>query len=117
MTVSAPPRREQNIQLHVPGLETNGHLRQQTFDGWIARGTAEAGLRMTAHKFRCVQATLLLEEDWNNLVLAAHLLGNNPRTCETYYAWINEEALMARSQEVRSKVKERATPTAEVTYE
>jgi len=100
-----------------PGLETQGHIRQQTFDGWIARGTAEAGLRMTAHKFRCVQATLLLDEDWNNLVLAAHLLGNKPKTCQTYYAWINEEELMARSQEVRSKVKARAMPTAEVVYE
>lgn len=100
-----------------PGFKSDAHIVQQTFDGWIARGTAEAGLRMSAHKFRCVQATLLLEKDWNNLVLAAHLLGNQPKTCQTYYAWINEEELMARSQEVRSNVKARAMLTAEVACE
>lgn len=102
--------------LRISRRVVEGHMRQQTFDGWIARATSAVGMRMTAHKFRCVQASILLHIDWNNLLIAAHLVGNTPKTCATFYGWINEEDLMSKAQAARGRAKAEVEECVE-TYE
>lgn len=84
-----------------PAVETaTTHLGKGTFDPWFQRAATDAGLPMTFHRWRHGYATLLLDQDFNNLQVAADMLGNTPLVCARNYAWINKAKLYQQGQDV-----------------
>ena len=55
---------------------------------------------MTFHRFRHGYATLLLARGWDNLVFAAKMLGNTPEVCRRNYAWLDDEDIIERGQDI-----------------
>ena len=93
------PHADENIHL-FPAVETPDRpLSAESFDQWFQRAAAEAGLPMTFHLWRHGYATLLLDEDWNNLQVAADMLGNTLAVCARSYAWIDKKKLYAAGQD------------------
>lgn len=98
-----------NLPWLFPARQADDHLCTQVFDTYMLEVSDAIGLPMTAHKFRCGQASRLLASSWANLPIAAELLGNTPAVCARHYAWINQEKLRrdtyavldAREKEVR----------------
>lgn len=92
------PHADENIHL-FPAVETPDRpLGKDTFDPWFQRAAAEAGLPMTFHQWRHGYATLLLDESWDNLQIAADMLGNTLTVCDRSYAWIDKKKLYAAGQ-------------------
>lgn len=93
------PHAAENIHL-FPAVETAGKaLNKGTFDAWFQRAASEADIPMTFHRWRHGYATLLLAIDWNNLQLAADMLGNTLSVCSKSYAWIKKEKIYAAGQD------------------
>ncbi|APE43249.1 hypothetical protein BOO69_07330 [Sulfitobacter alexandrii] len=92
------PHHETNIYL-FPAIMTAGkRLCDKTFDAWFQRAASAADLPMTFHQWRHGYASLLLSANWNNLPLAAEMLGNTPGVCAKNYAWIDKERLILKGQ-------------------
>lgn len=68
------------------------------FDIAFQRAASEVGIPMTFHKWRHGYASLLLKEDWNNLPVAADMLGNTIEICARSYAFIDKQALYRAGQ-------------------
>jgi len=93
------PHAADNIHL-FPSVEIAGKaLGKSTFDAWFQRAASEANIPMTFHRWRHGYATLLLAEDWNNLQLAADMLGNTLSVCAASYAWINKPEIISAGQD------------------
>ncbi|WP_348657576.1 hypothetical protein [uncultured Sulfitobacter sp.] len=86
------PHADDSIYL-FPAVESPGPLNKNTFDGWFQRASGSVGLHMTFHKWRHGYATILLDQNWANLKVAADMLGNTMSVCETNYTWINKKKL------------------------
>ncbi|MGP6090007.1 hypothetical protein [Antarctobacter jejuensis] len=88
------------LNIHLfPGIQTAGtHLDRGTFDRWFQRAASETKLPMTFHNWRHGYATLLLDQDWSNLQLAADMLGNTPAVCQRNYAWLNKRKIFEEGQ-------------------
>jgi len=94
---------EDSIYL-FPAVDTPGEaLGCGTFDKWFQRAAASAGLPMTFHRWRHGYATLLLDTNWNNLQVAADMLGNTPAVCARSYAWLDKSKLIKAGQEEQIK--------------
>jgi len=55
---------------------------------------------MTFHLWRAGVATLLLDDDWNNLPIAADMLANTPAVCARSYAFLNPGKTIAAGQNI-----------------
>ena len=99
------PHADTNIHL-FPAVEArDARLGNGTFDLWFQRAASDASLPMTFHRWRHGYATLLLDESWDNLQVAADMLGNTVQVCARSYAWIDSQKLYAAGQD---KLIERA---------
>jgi hypothetical protein len=83
-----------------PPLPGRRDARETAFDTWFQRAASETKLPMTFHRWRHGYATLLLAEYWNNLPVAADMLGNTPTVCAKSYAWIKKEDLYPAGQDI-----------------
>lgn len=81
-------------------LSANRPLPPETFDTWFQCAASRAKLPMTFHQWRHGYATLLLQANWNNLSLAARMLGNTPKVCAANYAWIDQEKMFEEGQNI-----------------
>ena len=83
-----------------PAVESAAHLNKGVFDRWFQRAAAKAGIPMTFHLWRAGVATLLLDDDWNNLPIAADMLANTPAVCARSYAFLNPGKTIAAGQNI-----------------
>lgn len=84
-----------------PSVETKSQsLDKRTFDCWFQRASAEAGLPMTFHMWRHGMASIILSLGFENLQIAADMLGNTPAVCAKNYAWIDQEKLFRTGQDL-----------------
>ncbi|MGR3439031.1 hypothetical protein [Alterinioella nitratireducens] len=84
-------------ELLIPGWEAD-ELSHAGFRNWLKQHSADAGLPMTPHNFRHGQASLYLKHHLGEYSGAARLLGDKTEAVRTYYAWIDDDAEMARVQ-------------------
>lgn len=89
--------RAETSQLLIPGWDAD-ELSHAGFRNWLKQHSAEAGLPMTPHNFRHGQASLYLKHHPGEYSGAARLLGDKTQAVRTYYAWIDDDAEMARVQ-------------------
>lgn len=93
------PHADGNIHL-FPSVEKPGQpLGKSTFDAWFQRAASEAEFPMTFHRWRHGYATLLLAQSWDNLKVAADMLGNTPEVCSRSYVWINKQKVYFTGQD------------------
>ncbi len=93
------PHHRKSIYL-FPAIEAVGErLAHKTFDGWFQRAASAAKLPMTFHQWRHGYASLLLHASWNNLHVAAQMLGNTPEVCARNYGWIDKKQMILKGQE------------------
>tara|TARA_B100002049_G_scaffold152691_1_gene113812 strand:- start:7166 stop:9082 length:1917 start_codon:yes stop_codon:yes gene_type:complete len=92
------PHHNKSIYLFPAIQDVGQRLGHKTFDGWFQRGASAAKLPMTFHQWRHGYASLLLKADWNNLHLAAQMLGNTPAVCARNYGWLDTEQMILESQ-------------------
>jgi hypothetical protein len=83
--------------LLIPGWHA-AELSHAGFRNWLKQHSAEAGLPMKPHNFRHGQASLYLKHHPGEYSGAARLLGDKSEAVRTYYAWIDDDAEMARVQ-------------------
>ncbi|WP_156477508.1 site-specific integrase [Falsihalocynthiibacter arcticus] len=90
---------DDNLYL-FPAVTTPGkRLGNGLFDTWFQSAASSAGLPMSFHRWRHGYATLLLASDWNNLQLAADMLGNTVPVCAQKYAWLDKPKLIKAGQD------------------
>lgn len=89
-----------NLPWLFPAPEAADRMSGQRFDTYMLEASTACGLTMTAHRFRAGQATRLLDNSWQNLPIAAELLGNTPAVCGRFYAFINKQKLRRNTYEV-----------------
>jgi hypothetical protein len=94
------PHAKQNIHLFPSVEDPTAPLGPRTFDTWFQKATAATPLPMTFHRWRHGYATILLAEDWNNLRLAADMLGNTVAVCDKNYAWLDKQKTYGAGQRV-----------------
>lgn len=92
--------RGRNLPWLFPAPEANDHMSAQRFDDYILEASTACGLTMTAHRFRAGQATRLLDSSWENLPIAAELLGNSVSVCERFYAFIDKQKRRRQTYDV-----------------
>lgn len=91
-------RQTESIFLFVAPTSAN-HLSKSTFYNWISEASDDIGMAMTAHNFRHGLASILLTRSFSNLHKVANMLNNTPAVVQTYYAWINREAMLEEAQD------------------
>ncbi|MGY9036674.1 MAG: hypothetical protein ACKVLA_02505 [Rhodobacterales bacterium] len=103
------PHANDSIHLFPAVSDPGRQLSKTTFDAWFQRASGACGLHMTFHKWRHGYATILLDESWANLKVAADMLGNTMTVCERNYTWINKKKLHKDGQRMmveRSRKKD-----------
>lgn len=89
-----------NSYLFPAVSDPSAGLDKRVFDRWFQRAATTAGLPMTFHNFRHGYATILLSENWNNLTIAADMLGNTPEVCRRNYAFIDKQEVYRTGQDI-----------------
>lgn len=89
-----------NLPWLFPAPEADDRLSDQRFDTYMLDASTACGLAMTAHRFRAGQATRLLDISWENLPIAAELLGNTPAVCGRFYAFIDKQKRRRQTYDV-----------------
>lgn len=97
------PHAKRNIHLFPAVEHPTASLDHRTFDTWFQKATAETPLPMTFHRWRHGYATILLAEDWNNLQLAADMLGNTVGVCAKHYGWIDKQKTYSMAQNAMAR--------------
>lgn len=71
----------------------------ETFDVWLAQGSAEIGLPMSSHNFRHGYCSIAINEGRVSIEDLAKIMGDMVATLRRSYAWINGAASAAAVQQ------------------
>ena len=92
------PGADDSIYLFPSRIEGCGHITDGAVRKWLHLHAVDEGIQINPHQFRHGAASLYIRGFPGAYDHIAQLLDDKPETVRRYYAWIDEEAVMADVQ-------------------
>jgi integrase len=90
----------QTSEYLFPGFAAHGGpIHDDTLRSWLKTHGRRIGIVMTPHEFRHGVASLYIRAHPGGFDHIARLLDNSPEATRKYYAWIDDERMLAEVQE------------------
>lgn len=92
------PSADESIYLFPSSLKGRDHITGSAVRKWLHLHAVDEGIQINPHQFRHGAASLYIRGFPGAYDHVAKLLDDKPETVRRYYAWIDEEAVMADVQ-------------------